>query len=260
MEREAGGDSCAAPLDDALTYVRYRGGGVLPMYLLAMAPHAMVMLMAVDALAMRSFAAVREVSVLLTVATLWRWVGLALVQRRVQIDLRGEAPSAIWRRLPGIVMVRLYANVAIVWGGLLVIPGFYGLLISTTVTPAFLEGDTSSWASLRRLFGWISGGSNRLLRTVAAASVIGLMLMLSLLFVQILLVYTALPSLLGLSASDLSLTVGSWSWVICMGYLLFLMMDFYWAIAGVFLYYDLQASRLGTDLRARLRRIEAETK
>lgn len=256
---EGGGRSCAVPLDSALMYLRCHGGRVLPLYLVSMAPHAAAMLMMVDALAIGSRAGVGEVSVLLTLATIWRWAGLAVAQRRVQMDIRGEAPLSVWRKLPAIVMTRLFSSVGTFWGGLIVVPAFYGVLLSAMATPALLAGEQSSWAALRQLGGWISRSSNRMLRMLTAVSVLGMLLLFSLLFIQALLVHTALPSLLGRSNTEVALTVGSWSWVICLFYGLFLLMDFYWMVAGVFLFYDLQVSRLGTDLRARLRRLEGET-
>ena len=72
---------------------------------------------------------------------------------------------------------------------------------------------------------------------------------------QAVIVHTVLPSLLGVDTADLVITLGSWSWRLQVIYALFLLLDAYWAVACVFLYYDSQSRRMATDLRVRLSRL-----
>lgn len=64
---------------------------------------------------------------------------------------------------------------------------------------------------------------------------------------------TVLPSLLGLNVEDLWLTLRGKAWVLCVAYFLFLAFDYFWTVASVMVFYDLQSRQLGSDLRLRLR-------
>ena len=63
---------------------------------------------------------------------------------------------------------------------------------------------------------------------------------------------TVLPSLLGLDAQDLRLTMQGPAWSLSVGYFLFVAFDLLWTVASVFVFYDLRSRRLGADLRLRV--------
>jgi hypothetical protein len=190
---------------------------------------------------------------LLTVATVWRWAWLGVVQRRVGADLRGDPPLPLRRRLMPILLARLVSNVAMTWGGILIVPMFYGFFVSGFATPLLLESEEPALPRLLRLLGWLHGWAGRLIHVSVALSVAMILAVVGVIVVQLLLVWVMLGSLLALDTSNLQLTMGSVAWVMCVSYFLFVLFDVYWTVASVILFYDLQSQRLGTDLRLRLR-------
>jgi hypothetical protein len=247
-----GGGPALLPMDLAAEYLRGRIWHVLPPFLLAVGPLSAAVLVAIDVSATQHRAAVAEAGVFLTVATIWRWVWLAVVQRRVQADLRGRPPAKLRRRIVPILLVRLFAFFAVVWGWFLIVPAFYGLLLGGLAAPMMLERQGPAWNQTRDALVWVHKSAGRLLKVTSALLVLALLTVVSVVALQLLLVNMILPSILGVDTADLALTVQSVSWVLCVLYFLFVVFDLYWTVLSVMLYYDLQSRRLGTDLRSRL--------
>jgi len=251
------GRSCLAPLDMGAEYLRLRLFRVLPLYLLAMAPFTVAMFFLIDIISARHRSALAGACFFLALTTLWRWVGLAALQRRVQHDVSGSAPSPLRKRLFGILLTRLYAAIALTWGSFLVLPGLYGFFLAVFTTPALLEGETPALLEIKKTLSLIHRSLWRLMRCTTALSVAVIIVLFNLIFLQVDLVNTILPSILGINVTDLALTMSNLAWFLVLGYALFLMFDFYWNVSSVMLYYDLQARRLGSDLRLRLQSIHA---
>ncbi len=250
------GPSAMVPMDAAIEYLRQRTWRVLPPYLIGMAFYSVGILIAIDVVTSHNRPAIGDVSLLLGIATLWRWGWLGVVQRRVQADLRGDPPLPLRQRLLPLLAVRLLAHGAMVWGGLLIVPAYYGLLLSGLATPMTLEHKGNVWSQVKTVLFWVHKASGRLIKVVWTLSVIVLLVVVSAFAIQILMINVALPRLLGFDSADLALTLGSWSWFLCMCYFLFLIFDLYWHVLAVILFYALESRRLGTDLRARLRVLE----
>lgn len=242
----------AKPLDAAAEYLRARFDRVLVCYVLAMFPHAIVALMLTQAIANEHRARFPMICLLLTLATVWRWVGLAWLQYDVQSQLHEMRKPPFWRRLPSILLLRLYGNLAMGWGGILVLPGFYGLFVSSFAAPLLLENHEPLLLRLRKVNKWISHSAARLGYALMMLAFVILALTVGILILQMFLLGQVFPSILGISVGDASVTMSSWAWRLGLFYLIFLLFDMYWQVAGVFLYYDSQSRRMATDLRARL--------
>ncbi len=85
-----------------------------------------------------------------------------------------------------------------------------------------------------------------------AMSAATLLLVVALFVSQYILAGTVLPTLLAIDAADLNLTLNGWAWRLSVGYFAFLLVDAYWSVAAVLVYYDSQSRRTATDLQARL--------
>ncbi len=91
---DAGG-ACTSPLDAAADYWRIKADRLLPLYVLAMGPHAIVTGLLIAAINGEQRSLASRYCFYLTAATLWRWVWIAWLQRRVQEDLRARSTAGI---------------------------------------------------------------------------------------------------------------------------------------------------------------------
>src|SRR5438105_3934179 len=114
--------SALAPLDAGLEYLRAHLMRVLPLYLLAMAPLSLCALLIIDSISAGQRTALWLWALPVVPAMVWRWIGQAALQRRVQADLRGQPPLPLWPRLPAILVTRMLANLALLWGSFVVVP------------------------------------------------------------------------------------------------------------------------------------------
>ena len=244
---------CTTPLDAALDYSRARIERVLPMYVLAMAPHAAFAILLIDEIAAGRRSRLVMLSVGLLVATLWRWVWLARLQYNILIDLRETEARPFWARLPAILWTRAGTNFAISWGSLLFgVPAFYGLFLGGFAAPLLIESDTPTPQRLREGLSWIHHAGRRLFRVTLVMTVLWMVAMLATFVSQLVLTQTVLPTLLGIDTADLAITLGSWAWGLRVCYGVCLALDAFWTVACVFLYFDSQSRRTAPDLRARL--------
>ncbi len=244
---------CTAPLDAAAEYLRRRIDRVLPMYVLAMAPHAVVTGLLIEAVVGERRSDAAEYCLLLAAATVWRWVLLSKLQSMVACDLQGVRGTRFWSRLAPILLIRLYSNIAITWGSLLAgVPAFYGLYAGSFAAPLLLENSQPTLARLAVAFSWIQHSARRLFRISLAVTAIALYMTLAIFVCQYLLTQSYIPSLLGLNTGQFILTLNSWPWRLGIIYFVFLAIDMFWTIASVVIYYDSQSRRVATDLRVRL--------
>jgi hypothetical protein len=159
------------------------------------------------------------------------------------------------RRLVGILLVRLYANVVLTWGGVLILPSFYALFAGSFAAPMLLEREGPLLGEARRVLGLVHHAAGRLTLVLIALTALGLALVVAVRTAHYAVIAVVLPSLLGMDTTGAVLTVQSVSWKLSVLYFIFVFLDFFWTVAAVFLYYDSQSRRTGSDLRARLQRL-----
>ncbi|MBX9656714.1 hypothetical protein K2Y11_24110 [bacterium] len=262
--------SWLSPIDRAVEYLRLRIRRFLPVYLLAVLPQSMVVLVAIDAVASHHRSVFDVVALMLVGTTIWRWIGTAVVQHRIQSDIRGDSNRMWWKRLPVILSIRFIAAAGIVWGPLLMlntwrsvffvplwgIPFFatfvVGLLLAGMITPLLGESNANAAMLLRQLRGDVMKSKRRVLVVVLVMIVSALWLVLVAVGLQYFLLNAVIANLLGLDTSDLQLTFQGKAWWLGLAYLIQLGFDLLWTVVSVMLFYDLQSRRLGSDLRYRL--------
>lgn len=250
--------SVLGPLDGALEYLRRRGGRLLPLYLWANAPLAAAVLVMIDTVTAQHRSALPDAAWMLTGAMVWRWVWQGLVQKRVQEDLRGQPVLPLRRRALSLLMTRLICFVLITWGSFLVVPAFYALFASSFAAPILLESPGRPAPLIARTVRWTHAAVGRLSRLIVVLGVLTLLLYLMVLGTQILLLGTFVPGILGIDTTDAQLTFGGYAASLIFLFIMFLLLDFYWTAASVLLFYDLQARRLGSDLRQRMAALRTE--
>lgn len=256
-QERLGGRWSPLPLDQALEYLLASPGRVLPGYVLAMAPFTLCVLWLVDVVSALDSAAMPLVAAALTLATFWRWIVQAWVQRRIQNDLRGQPPLPLRGRIASILLLRLYANFLLTWGGLLIVLPIPGLFLSGFATPLMLEREGPTSARIAEGFKLLAS-RRRLLPLALALSAISVWAIVAVVAVHLLLLKTLLPQFLGIDTSELTVTLTGGAWLISVSYFLFIALDLYWTVASVFLFYDLLSRRLGTDLLRRVQTLAAE--
>ncbi|MFA9479893.1 hypothetical protein ACERK3_16540 [Phycisphaerales bacterium AB-hyl4] len=251
-----GRGSALSPLDAAAALVRERGSELLPIYVLAVIPLTAAAWVAIDAVTAEDRSALPLAAGLLAGSLLWRWAWLSVLQQRVQVSLRGRLPTSLRRRWAGVLGIRLVAATLMTWGLFLFMLPVVGLLLGSFITPALLEGDQRTLPTAGQLLRWLGGAVGRVSRVLTAVVVMGLVLLVGVMVLQWFVVMLVLPSLLGIETTDLALTMESPVWWMGSVFAVWLMMDFFWTIAAVLVYYDVQAKRLGSDLHWRLVRLQ----
>ena len=239
------GGSCLTPLDAAADYWRSRIDRLLPLYVLAMAPHAIFAVMLIAAITGEQRSLAGQYCIYLTLATIWRWIWISRLQHRVQEDLRSQPQPVFWSRLPQILLLRLYGNAGLVLA-------LHGLFVGSFAAPLLLESDEPAFGRFRESISWINHSAKRLFRITMAMTVFTVLLFVALLASQYILSRTVLPTLLGINTADLDLTLNGGAWRLSLCYFVFLVIDAYWTVAAVLVYYDSQSRRTATDLQARL--------
>jgi hypothetical protein len=247
------GGSCLSPLDAAADYWRSKVDRLLPAYVLAMGPHAIFSGLLIAAITGERRSLANEYCAYLAVATIWRWIWISRLQHQVQQDLLARPQPIFWSRLPQILLLRLYGSISVSWGSLLAgVPAFYGLFLGSFAAPLLLESDDPTTRRLREAISWVHHSGKRLFRIVLVMTVIFLLLLVALFAGQYILSRTVLPTLIGMNTADLNLTLNGWAWRLSLCYFVFLLVDAFWSVAAVLVYYDSQSRRTGTDLQARL--------
>lgn len=259
-----------SPIDRAIEYLRLRTKRFLPVYLLAVLPQSMVVLIAIDAVASHHRSVFDVISLLLIGTTVWRWIGTAFVQHRIQSDIRGDSNRNWWKRLPVILSVRFLAAAGITWGLLLIAHSWRsvffiplwgapylvtlvaGILLGGLITPLLGESDVNAASLIHQLRVDVLKSLRRVLVIALVMMILVLWLVLVAVGMQYFLLNAVVANLLGLDTSDLQLTFHGTAWWLGLAYLIQLGFDLLWTVVSVMLFYDLQSRRLGSDLRYRL--------
>lgn len=253
------GQSTLLPLDRAVEYARENLFTLLPIYALSAAPMTLAMYYAIDIVSSQHRSALPLVCLLLVPATLWRWTGLAFLQRRVQSDVRGTPALSVRSRLHWILLLRLYGNFMLTWASIVFVFAPPGLILSGLATPLLLDQPGPVGAIVHQGFKWTRDSAGRLMRMISALSILSLVVLLAVVLLHVIVLEILLPNLTGYESPEQKLTVYSAAWYLSVGYALFLLFDFYWAIASVFIFDDLQSRRTGSDLKRQLALVAAVT-
>ncbi|MDH5638737.1 MAG: hypothetical protein OEZ04_09615 [Nitrospinota bacterium] len=244
------------PLDTALEYIRGKWYETLPLYIVGAAPMSAAVYLLLDILSVQRFSALGEVCFFLALATLWKWVFACFVQRRVHEDITGKPGPGLSKRISGMLYIKLAASMAMMWGGLLVLPGLYGLIATGLAAPALLDRKDSPLEVLEWVIDWVGKSMWQAAKIASALSVGYLMTYFSLLVLQGFFGQMVLPSFFGFDPAESWLTFTSFTWQMTMAYVVFLVMDYFWLVASVMLHFDIQSKKTGADLWHRLRELE----
>ena len=240
------------PLDDAVEYIRSNGARVFPLYVAAVVPMTLSMLMLLDIVSTGRYSALPEGCMLLAAATVWKWIWSAIAQARVQASLSGRPGSGVRGMMTYIITLKLGAGIAMLWGSFMVLPAIYGFFLTGMAAPVLLDTGRSIPDSVQWVTGWIGDSMHGALKIIAAITLLFLVAYLGVTMLQLMVTYTIMPSLLGMDSTELSLTIWSSAWQMAVLYMLFLVFDFFWMVAAVLLYHDIQSRRTGADLSQRL--------
>ncbi|MEM9752300.1 MAG: hypothetical protein AAF916_02845 [Planctomycetota bacterium] len=253
------GQGVMHPLDLAAAYLRRCGGAVLAWYAIAMAPLLVAGWFWIDAASAEDRGAVRGAGLFVVAAMVWRWAWLVPVQATVMRDT-GMPVRYTAGRIGAAVLSRLASHILIVWGGLVIFPGFFGFYVGSFVTVALLsaERDTAIGAGVQRTLGLTWTNLGGLLRHTWASLALLLIWALTLLLTVNLSVTLVLPSLMGIDTTDLRLAMTGPAWWLGMGMLGWVVFDIYWQVSAVFTVRQLEAQRSGGDLFARLDALRAQ--
>ena len=246
------GVSSLRPLDAGVRYIRANLGSMLPMCVLTFAPLVAAMWLAINAITAEDRAALPIACVAITFGLIWRWMGQAAIQRRVQADLEGSPRRSVRSRGLAIITIRMLAVMSMTWAGPLFFPAYYGFFVVAFIVPALLASDRPAAVELIQTLKITTSAVGLLARLSFA--MLGLMALAFIGFVTLVwvMVSTVLPSLLGFDTADLALTLSSSAWTFTMLFVLIASFDIFWTVASVFVLYELESRRLGQDLQAQL--------
>ncbi|MGC9260727.1 MAG: hypothetical protein ACP5I8_11730 [Phycisphaerae bacterium] len=246
-------DDFAGSLDAGLEFIRAHVAWTLPMYVLAVAPTALLMLPIIADIAVHRPGDATPYCWLLLPAMVWRWCVLAIIQQRVCWAVTRNADTRLLkRRMFPLIIVRLTLAVGAVWGcWLLLVPGFPAIILGAQVAPSLLDAPTTSFKHVRRplLMGLASAGTWRQLCVV----------LLTLLVVYIGIIGTlhiladmVIPSFAGISDLRLQLLLRSSALEMGIVLLIWMGFDLLWHVISVIQFYHVQARHTGADIQFRL--------
>lgn len=244
-------DRGVGSLDLASAYLRAAGLGVVARYLVATGPLLLAGWMWIDVVAAEDRQGVAGASTLVVGGLIWRWAGLVWVQAAVMRDI-GIRTELSAGRVATAVLGRLASHVMMGWGGVAILPALLGFYFSSFVTVMLLDPKHGTGAALKVTGGLVWNNLGQLWKLATVKFVLFFMGLLSAALVQALLLWTVLPSILGMDTTDLQLAARGVAWWLSLGFLTWAVFDLFWSVASVFEFEQLQARRTGGDLNARL--------
>ena len=243
----------AGGLDSGLEFIRASAAWAIPMYALAVAPTALLMLPIIADVARQRPSAAGFYCWLLLPAMVWRWCILAVIQQRVCWAITGNKDARLlkWRMFP-LIVARLSLAVWVVWGcRLLLVTGFPALVLSALVVPTVLDAPTISFKHVCRpmLIGLTAPGTWRQL----------FVLLLTLLVVYIgiigtlhILADTVIPSFVGIADLRMQLLLRSSALELGLALFIWMGFDLLWHSSSVIQFYHVQSRHTGADIQFRL--------
>jgi hypothetical protein len=130
------------------------------------------------------------------------------------------------------------------------------MYMSVVCTPVLFSGEYAppvrKGPSLRDAIGWMWRARGRLWRISWVLTLATTFASLIVLGFENTLANSTIADWVGLNAASVRVVTRSIGWNMLLYYIAFVAFDVYFHVVGVFLFYDLQARRLGSDLFARL--------
>ncbi len=243
----------AGGLDSGLEFIRASAAWAIPMYALAVAPTALLMLPIIADVARQRPSAAGFYCWLLLPAMVWRWCILAVIQQRVCWAITGNKDARLlkWRMFP-LIVARLSLAVWVVWGcRLLLVTGFPALVLSALVVPTVLDAPTISWKHIfRPLLGGLASSS--VWRHFLAIMVTFLVVYIGIIGTMSIMAGMVIPSFAGISDLRLQLLLRSSALTMGIGLFIWMVFDLVWHVSSAILFYHLQSRQTGADIQFRL--------
>ncbi len=252
IDLQSNGDF-AGSLDAGLEFIRAHAAWTVPMYVLAVAPAALLMLPIIADIAVHRPSDTTLYCWLLLPAMVWRWCILAIIQQRVRWAVTGKTDGNLLKRqLFPLIILRLSLAVWAVWGcWLLLVPGFPAIILGALVVPSLVDAPGLSFKHIRRpmLLGLTSVSTWRQLCVVLLTFVV---VYIGIIGTLDIFADTVIPSFAGIS--DLHLQLLLRSSALKMGMMLFIWMgfDLLWHVSSVIQFYYTQSRHTGADIQFRL--------
>lgn len=266
MSKPIANDACYHPdadrdtdaLDLASAYLRHAGVAAGLWYLLPAAPVLVIGAWWIGVVTAGDRPALPAASLALAAAWALRWPLAVPLFARVLRDA-GLRPHVTPRSVLTVFTARLAAHPAVMWGGLLVLPGVWAWGFSSVVTPCVLSDGRSPTSGVREAARLMSRHTGRVLRLTSSALLLATVGSLALIVTQLVMVTTLVPALTGQDPTSLNLAMRGPAWWLYVGLMIVLFFDFIWSVVSVFLAVELESQRSGRDLRLRLNHLRAST-
>ena len=252
IDLQSNGDFAGA-LDAGLEFIRAHGAWVLPMYILAVAPTALLMLPIIADIAIHRPGDTALYAWLLLPAMVWRWCILARIQQHVRWAVTGKIEGRLLvQRLFPMIILRLMLAAATVWGcWLLVVPGFPFMILSALVVPSLLDSPTISFKHICRPM-WIGLTAPSAWRQFIVLLVTLLVVYIGIIGTLHILADTVIPSFAGLGDLRLQLLLRSSALELGLAVFIWMGFDLLWHSSSVIQFYHVQSRHTGADIQFRL--------
>lgn len=241
-----------ALMDNAVELTRDSVGWFVPAYIVANAPLALALIVALNAISAHDTGLALMGAAMATMAFPWRWVVLAIMQRRLLMTISPKLTLPLWRRMWIIIVLKfMLCGIGISAAFIGFIPSMASLIGSTLAAPFLMDQPVVNFSVARRLIST----PYSLPRTIGGLFV---MTLLYLIFSGVACAFLAfiakpvLPSFFGIHDLYLQLIVQSRAFGLAVSALCLVPLDMFWIAAGVLLSQQIGFRQTGADLKARL--------
>lgn len=239
-------------MDCAIELTRDAASWLLPAYILANAPVALGLIVALTGIGTRNVRMVAVAACLIAGGLLLRWWMHSLMQRRLLRRLAVRAGAGSAKRIWAVILTKLILVTLGLWGAMFfLVPTIASLISSAVAAPFIWDQRTTDFSTLRRIIVAPYKSTGLLM---GAALLGGLYLLLGgLLYALITMIVDLLiPSFLGIPDLYYQLLIRSRSFLLGLWIISLIPLDVLWLSAGVILSRQLELRGSGADIHARL--------
>ncbi len=249
----------AALMDSAIELTRDSGGWFVPAYIFANTPLALALIVGLNAISAHDAGLALMGAVMATVAFPWRWVVLAVMQRRLLLSLSPKLTVPLWRRMWSIIVLKfMLCGIGISAAFIAFIPSMASLIGSTLAAPFLMDQPMVNFSAARRLIG-MPYSLPRIIAGLFIMALIYLVFSGAAYALLSLIAKPILPSFLGIHDLYLQLIVQSRAFGFAVSALCLVPLDMFWIVAGVLLSQQIGFRQTGADLKARLLAMAGDT-